>query len=98
MAPTGNLNSTQKVWVIAKEKPIDIANLPGFSCNIDKAIIDESFDSDYKLIKDQEGKVSAEYVGTPPKNGFHKRQIWVCKSLVEKLPAKHSMQGKSTIP
>src|SRR3954467_8980769 len=26
------------VWVLAKEKPIDIANLLGFSCKIDKAI------------------------------------------------------------
>src|ERR1041385_1939453 len=76
----------KNVWVLAKEKPIDIANLSGFSCKIDKAIVDESLDSDYKLIKDQEGKVSAEFVGTPPKNGFYKRQIWVRKSLVEKLP------------
>src|SRR4051812_9460214 len=63
------------VWVLAKEKPIDIANLSGFSSKIDKAIIDESLDSDYKLIKYQAGKVSAEYVGTPPKNGFYKRWI-----------------------
>ena len=40
----------------------------------------------------------AEYIGTPPKNGFYKRQIWVRKSLVEKLPANHSMQGKSIVP
>src|SRR4051812_20209243 len=80
------------VWVLAKEKPIDIANLSGFSCKIDKAIIDESLDSDYNLTKDQAGKVSAEYVGAPPENGFYKRQIWVRKSLVEKLPANHSMQ------
>ena len=40
------------VWVLAKEKPIDIANLSGFCCKIDKAIVDESLDSDYKLIKD----------------------------------------------
>src|SRR4051812_30062903 len=86
------------VWVLAKEKPIDIANLSGFNCKIDKAIDDESLDSDYKLIKDQEGKVSAEYIGTPPKNGFYKRQIWVRKSMVDKLPANHSMQGKSSVP
>ena len=65
------------VWVLAKEKPIDIANLSGFHCKMDKAIVDESLDSDYKLIKDEQGKVMAEYVGTPPKNGFYKRQIWV---------------------
>ena len=68
------------------------------TAKIDKAIVDESLDSDYKLIKDQEGKVSAEFVGTPPKNGFYKRQIWVRKSLVENLPPNHSMQGKSTVP
>src|ERR1041385_8283718 len=59
-------------WVLAKEKPIDIANLSGFSCKIDKDIVDESLDSDYKLIKDREGKVSAEYICTPPKNGVSK--------------------------
>src|SRR3954462_218862 len=86
------------VWVLAKEKPIDIANLLGFNCKIDKAIVDESLDSDYKLTKDQAGKVSAECVCAPPENGFYKRQIWVHKSLVEKLPANHSMQGKPTVP
>src|SRR3954462_5327163 len=48
------------VWVLAKEKPIDIANLSGFHCKMDKAIVDESLDSDYKLIKDEQGKVSTE--------------------------------------
>jgi hypothetical protein len=86
------------VWVLAKEKPIDIANLSGFNCKIDKAIVDESLDSDYKLIKNQEGKVSAEFIGTAPKNGFQKRQIWVRKSLVEKLPSNHSMQGRPSVP
>src|SRR3954466_15436085 len=41
------------VWVLAKEKPIDIANLSGFHCKMDKSIVDESLDSDYKLIKDE---------------------------------------------
>ena len=59
--------------------------------------MDESLDSDYKLIKDEQGKVTAEYIGTP-KNGFYKRQIWVQKALVEKLPANHTMQGKSSVP
>ena len=86
------------VWVLAKEKPIDIANLSGFDCKMNKAIVDESLDSDYKLIKDEQGKVTAEYVGTPPKNGFYKRQIWVKKALVEKLPANHTLQGKSSVP
>ena len=86
------------VWVLAKDKPIDIANLSGYNCKIDKAIVDESLDSDYKLIKNQEGKVSAEYIGAPPKNGFYKRQIWVGKSLVEKFPANHSIQGTSSVP
>src|ERR1041385_3790699 len=86
------------VWVLAKEKPIDIANLSGFECKTNKAIVDESLDSDYKLSKDEQGKVTAEYVGTPPKNGFHKRQIWVQKALVEKLPANHIMQGKPSVP
>src|SRR4051812_5397040 len=86
------------VWVLAKEKPTDIANLSSFSCKIDKAIVDESLDSDYKLIKDQAGKVSSEYGEIPPKNVCYKRQIWVHKSLVQKLPANHSMQGKPTVP
>src|SRR4051812_40306958 len=86
------------VWVLAKGNPIDIANLSGFDCKMNKAIVDESLDSDYKLIKDEQGKVTAEYVGTPPKNGFYKRQIWVKKALVEKLPAYHTLQGKSSVP
>src|SRR3954453_7809566 len=65
---------------------------------MDKAIVDESLDSDYKLIKDEHGKVSAKYVGTPPKNGFYKRQIWVQKALMEKLHANHTMKGKSSVP
>src|SRR3954470_19380091 len=85
------------VWVLAKGNPIDIANLSGFDCKMNKAIVDESLDSDYKLIKDEQGKVTAEYVGTPPKNGFYKRQIWVKKALVEKLPANHTLQGKSSV-
>src|SRR3954467_13541180 len=86
------------VWVLAKGNPIDIANLSGFDCKMNKVIVDESLDSDYKLIKDEQGKVTAEYVGTPPKNGFYKRQIWVKKALVEKLPANHTLQGKSSVP
>src|SRR3954464_7544342 len=65
---------------------------------MDKAIVDESLDSDYKLIKDEQGKVTTEFIGTPPKNGFYKRQIWVQKALVEKLPSNHTMQGKSSVP
>src|SRR3954470_22898922 len=42
--------------------------------------------------------VTAEYIGTPPKNGFYKRQIWVQKALMEKLSANHTMQGKSSVP
>jgi len=29
------------IWVLVKEKPIDIANLSGFSCKIDTVIVDE---------------------------------------------------------
>ena len=47
------------VWVLAKEKPIDIGNLSGFHCKIDKAIVDESLDSDYKLITDEQALVRA---------------------------------------
>src|SRR3954464_3989385 len=65
---------------------------------MDKSIVDESLDSGYKLIKYDQGKISAEYIGTPPKNGFYKRQFWVQKGLVEKLPANHTMQGKSSVP
>ena len=86
------------VWVLAKEKPIDIANLSGFSCKIDTVIVDESLDSNYKLFKDNDGKVIAQYVGANCRNGSPKRQIWVLKSLIEKLPTNHSMQGKAVIP
>src|SRR3954464_4743656 len=83
---------------ISMVKAIYIANLSGSHCKMDKAIVDESLDSNYKLIKDEQGKVSAKYIGIPPKNGFYKRQIWVQKALVEKLPANHTMQGKSSVP
>src|SRR3954471_14169538 len=45
------------IWVLAKEKPIDSANLSGFHCKMDKAIVDESLDSDYKLIKDEKERL-----------------------------------------
>jgi len=67
--------------VLAKEKAIDIANLSGFICKIDTFIVDESLDSDYKLFKDNDGKVIARYVGANCRNGSPKRQIWVPKSL-----------------
>ena len=47
---------------------------------------------------DQDGKFSAKYVGTKCRNGSPKRKIWVAKSLVEKLSANHSMQGKADLP
>ena len=46
---------------------------------------DESFDSNYKLFKNQNGELFARYVGTNCRNGSPMKKIWVPKSYVESL-------------
>ena len=54
MALTGNLSSTKTTWVATKEPSADPSNLSGFTC-ANPIIIDESFDANYKLFKNQNG-------------------------------------------
>ena len=55
-------------WVAAKGPPVDPSNLSGFTCESSHSF-DESFDSNYKLFKNQNGEVFARYVGTNCRNG-----------------------------
>ena len=47
---------------------------------------DESFDSNYKLFKNQRGEAFARYIGPNCRNGPPKKKIWVPKSVIEELP------------
>ena len=71
-------------WVAATGPPFDPSNLTGFSCELSYSS-DESFDSNYKLFKNQSGEVFARYVGTNCRNGPPLRKIWVPKSCLENL-------------
>ena len=71
-------------WVAATGPPFDPSNRTGFSCELSYSS-DESFDSNYKLFKNQSGEVFARYVGTNCRNGPPLRKIWVPKSCLENL-------------
>ena len=55
-------------WVAAKGPPVDPSTLSGFTC-ANPIIIDESFNANYKLFKNQNGEVFARYIGTYCRNG-----------------------------
>ena len=71
-------------WVAAKGPPVDPSNLSGFTCESSHSS-DESFDSNYKLFKNQNGEVFARYVGTNCRNGSPMKKIWVPKRCLESL-------------
>ena len=71
-------------WVAAKGPPVDPSNLSGFTCESSHSS-DESFDSNYKLFKNQNGEVFARYVGTNCRNGPPMKKIWVPKRCLESL-------------
>ena len=71
-------------WVAAKGPPVDPSTLSGFTCESSHSS-DESFDSNYKLFKNQNGEVFARYVGSNYRNGSPMKKIWVPKSYVESL-------------
>ena len=81
-------------WVLAKSKTLEPALLSGYDCPI-PVDDDESLDSSYKLFKQQNGCVFARYIGTNCRTGSPKKQIWVEKSIIEKLPvtANLTVQG-----
>ena len=72
-------------WVAAKEPSVDPSTLSGFTC-ANPIIIDESFDANYKLFKNQNGEVFARYIGTNCRNGPPMKKIWVPKRCLENLP------------
>ena len=63
---------------------MDPSTLSGFTC-ANPIIIDESFDANYKLFKNQNGEVFARYIGTNYRNGPAMKKIWVPKSCLENL-------------
>ena len=67
-----------------KRPPVDPCTLSGFTCESSYSS-DESFDSNYKLFKNQNGDVFARYVGTNCRNGPPMKKIWVPKSYLENL-------------
>src|SRR3954464_6044992 len=71
-------------WVAAKGPPVDPSNLSGYTCESSHSS-DESFDSNYKLFKNQNGEVFARYVGTNCRNGSPMKKIWVPKSCLKSL-------------
>src|SRR3954470_11495164 len=71
-------------WVAAKGPPVDPSNLSGYTCESSHSS-DESFDSNYKLFKNQNGEVFARYVGTNCRNGSPMKKIWVPKRYLESL-------------
>ena len=71
-------------WVAAKGPPVDPSMLSGFTCESPHSS-DESFDSNYKLFKNQNGEVFARYVGTNCRNGSPMKKIRVPKRCLENL-------------
>ena len=84
-------------WVATQGPSVDPSTLSGYNC-ANPIIIDESFDSNYKLFKNQNGEVFARFIGTNCRNGSPMKKIWVPKSLVERLPVNVTMTppGKKT--
>ena len=64
---------------------MDPSTLSGFTC-ANPIVIDESFDANYKLFKNQNGEVFARYIGTNCRNGPPMKKIWVPKRCLENLP------------
>ena len=79
-------------WVAAKESSADLSNLSSFSC-ANPIVIDESFDANYKLFKNQYGEVFARYIGTNCRNGPPMKKIWVPKQCIENLKVLVSTRG-----
>ncbi|XP_044453299.1 uncharacterized protein, partial [Triticum aestivum] len=86
-------------WVAAKEPSADPSTLSGFTC-ANPIVIDESFDANYKLFKNQNGEVFARYIGSNCRNGPPMKKVWVPKRCLENLPVNVVMtpQVKKTNP
>src|ERR1041385_4379428 len=75
----------ETTWVRAKMPPPDPYTLSGYDV-VSSDMMIESFDSNYKLIKNVNGEVFARYIGTSCRNGPPVKQIWVQKYLITNLP------------
>ena len=86
-------------WVAAKGPSVDPSTLFGFTI-ANPIIIDESFDANYKLFRNQNGEVFARYIGTNCRNGPPLKKIWVPKRCLESLPVNvvTTPPGKKTNP
>ena len=85
MVHIGSLSSTQKPHgFAAKGPPVDPSNLSGFTCESSHSS-DESFDSNYKLLENQNGEVFVRYVGTNCRNGSPMKKIGVTKRCLKSL-------------
>ena len=90
MLRTGNMSSTPKPHGVAAKGPsVDPSTLSGFPC-ANPIIIDESFDANYKLFKNQIGEVFAKYIGTNCRNGSPQKKIWVPKAILRSFPSMSS--------
>ena len=78
---------------------MDPSTLSRFTC-ANPIIIDESFDANYKLFKNQNGEVFARHIGTNCRNGPLMKKIWVPESCLENLSVNVVMTppGKKTKP
>jgi hypothetical protein len=83
-------------WVLAKGKTLEPALLSGYDSLI-PIVSDESDDSNYKLFKQQNGKVFARYVGTNCRSGSPKKQIWVKKCTIENLSVTANLNMQSNL-
>ena len=59
---------SKTTWVAAKDPSVDPSTLSGLTC-ANPIVIDESFDANYKLFKNQNGEVFSRYIGTNCRNG-----------------------------
>ena len=99
MVHTGSLSSTPKPHGLL-QRNLQWIHLPYLASLVLTIIIDESFDANYKLFKNQNGEVFARYIGTNCRNGPPLKKIWVPKSCLENLPVNVNMTppGKKTNP
>ena len=63
---------------------MDPSTLSCFTCT-NPIVIDESFDANYKLFKNQNGEEFARYIGTNCRNGPPMKKVWVPKRCLENL-------------
>src|SRR3954466_2783052 len=74
----------ETTWDRAKTPPPDTYTLSGYDI-VSSVVMNESFESNYKLFKNGNGEVFARYIGTNCRNGPPVKQIWVLKKLITNL-------------